>query len=810
MATVPSSNELPQFSNPLLQIYFDTPEKKKDKSVGLAVGKEIYRLNTTSESNLNYFKGRAARWMELLKWAKGSQDLTQFLDYMNVSDANKSWVNIPMTQTRIAPQFIATLVQSMAKTTEYPCVDAIDDVSKNEKEDRFFEALFRMQEAAVIDELQQMSGEQLEPAGVYVPDDELSARVHFDLEDKLPKEIRFQEMLNRILLDNQYEKTLKRKSLFYLIVLNCGITKIDKDANGEYCLRMPLPQNTVFNFFQSDTGRDELGYIGELYSLKVRTLRQLYGKSDRNPDGITEEELFKVVERASQKNVASTFQWQWNAQYNFSLIRPYDEFSIPVFDFEINCGEADYYVSKTDDYGKENIKAKKGTPEPTSDKAKILKQDKNSWYRGVYAVDSDIMLYWGKPDIIISPYLDTHKSFSTYSINIPFNDGEYIPSLFERIMEPLKEYQLTKLKRKQLIAKVRPSGIRIDVESARNIDLGSGNSIPWEEVVRIFDQTGNELWSSRGVDPNQREAPPISNTVQDVTINKIVELSNVMAGIIAEIRSLIGVSMYRDGSDVGDRTAAKLAEGQQAASYNVTDFIGNAHQQLWEETLNKLCILKWNEIVTGKKEGEDDLLNTRFNVYVKMKLTDYERQILEQDIAMWGKVIDESTGMPVLTPKDAFRIRNIDDYKLAQMYLTNTIDQNYRKSQADKAAREKANLESQQMTAKNTADGNLALEKKKQDFEAQKLNLESKEKKEQILLKGMMDIYTNILKPQAGGVPGTQQTPSMPPELQQLFAMVSQNIAIPMLQENAVMQQQAAEQEEAQEEGEMEGQEMMQ
>ena len=645
---------------------------------------------------------------------------------------------------------------------------------------------------------------------MYVPDDELSARVHFDLEDKLPKEIRFQEMLNRILLDNQYEKTLKRKSLFYLIVLNCGITKIDKDANGEYCLRMPLPQNTVFNFFQSDTGRDELGYIGELYSLKVRTLRQLYGKSDRNPDGITEEELFKVVERASQKNVASTFQWQWNAQYNFSLIRPYDEFSIPVFDFEINCGEADYYVSKTDDYGKENIKAKKGTPEPTSDKAKILKQDKNSWYRGVYAVDSDIMLYWGKPDIIISPYLDTHKSFSTYSINIPFNDGEYIPSLFERIMEPLKEYQLTKLKRKQLIAKVRPSGIRIDVESARNIDLGSGNSIPWEEVVRIFDQTGNELWSSRGVDPNQREAPPISNTVQDVTINKIVELSNVMAGIIAEIRSLIGVSMYRDGSDVGDRTAAKLAEGQQAASYNVTDFIGNAHQQLWEETLNKLCILKWNEIVTGKKEGEDDLLNTRFNVYVKMKLTDYERQILEQDIAMWGKVIDESTGMPVLTPKDAFRIRNIDDYKLAQMYLTNTIDQNYRKSQADKAAREKANLESQQMTAKNTADGNLALEKKKQDFEAQKLNLESKEKKEQILLKGMMDIYTNILKPQAGGVPGTQQTPSMPPELQQLFAMVSQNIAIPMLQENAVMQQQAAEQEEAQEEGEMEGQEMMQ
>jgi len=695
MATVPKSNEQPQFSNPLLQIYFDTPEKKKDKSVGLAAAKEIYRLNTTSNSNLNFFKARVARWMELLKWAKGSQDLTQFVDYMNVSDANKAYVNIPMTQTRIAPQFIATLVQSMAKTTEYPFVNAIDDGSLSEKENRFFEALYRMHDVKTIDELQKLTGQQIEPDNVFVPDDEISAKVYFELEDRLPKEIRFQQMLSRALHDNQYEKVLKRKSLFYLIVLNCGITKIDKDANGEYIIRMPLPQNTVYNFFQSDTGREELGVIGELYSLKVRTLRNLYGKSPSNPDGLSEEEIFKVCERASQKNIAGTFQWQWNVQYNFSLTRPYDEFSIPVFDFEINCGEADYYVSKTDNYGKENIQAKKGVPEPTSEKAKIIKQDKNSWYRGVYAVDSDMMLYWGKPDVIISPYLDTHKSFSTWSINIPFNDGEYIPSLFERIMEPLKEYQLTKLKRKQLIAKVRPSGIRIDVETARNLDLGNGNTIDWEEVVRIFDQTGNELWSSRGVNPNEREAPPISNTAQDVTIQKIVELTAVLEGIIQEIRSLIGVSLYRDGSDVGDRTAAKLAEGQNAASYNVTDFVQNGHQQLWEETLNKLCILKWNDIVTDKKESSDDLLNTRFNVSVKMKATDYERQILEQDIQRYSQVPD-AMGNPSLTLKDAMMLRNIDDPTLATWYLSKTYEENRRKAMEEATAREQSNAKVQQ------------------------------------------------------------------------------------------------------------------
>lgn len=804
-----------KFSNPLLQVYFDTPEKKNDKATGKEIAKRIYQQNTTDNSNLTFFKARVARWVELLKWAKGSQDLTQFLDYMNVSDANKSWVNIPMTQTRIAPQFVGTLVQSMAKTNEYPSVDAIDDGSLNEKEDRFLEALHRMYNADKIAAAQEKTGMQIEPANVFVPDDELSAKVHFELEDRLPKEIRFQQMLQRVLLDNQYEKVLKHKSLFYLIVLNIGITKIDRDAKGNYLLKMPLPQNTVYNFFISATGKEELGYIGELYSLKIRDLRSLYGKSETRPDGLTEEQIFLIAKSASQKNVSGTFQWQWNVTYNFSLTRPWDEFSIPVFDFEINCGEDEYYVSKEDQYGRENIKAKKGMPDPKSENAKIIKNRKNTWYRGVFAVDSDMMLYWGLPDLKISPYLDTFKSFSSYSINIPFNDGEYVPSLFERIMEPLKEYQLTKLKRKQLIAKVRPSGIRIDVESARNIDLGQGDSIPWEEVVRIFDQTGNELWSSRGVNPNEREAPPISNTVQDVTIQKIMELTNVLAGITQEIRSLIGVSMYRDGSDVGDRTAARLAEGQNAASYNVTDFIQNGHQQLWEETLNKLCILKWNDIVTDKKESADDLLNTRFNVNVKMKATDYERQILEQDIANWSKVIDESTGMPLLSPKDAFRIRNIDDFKLAEMYLTNTIQENYRKSQADKAAREKANLESQRATAQDASKAAQVLEQQKQAFKQMELNTGTKD----VLIKGMLDIYKTALASTAPTPDNPGGKPlQIPEELKPLFDSLITNVATPLLQENQAQQQQEEEQQEDPEEqmaegpeGEqMEGQQMMQ
>ena len=189
---------------------------------------QFYRQQTSSNDSLNYFRGRNARWISLLMWAKGSQNQQEFLDYTNVVDGNKAWVNIDMTQQRIAPKFIGTLVESMAKTKTYSSVDAIDDYSMTEKQDRMFEAIFRMNEIETIAQLQQESGVQLEPTNAYVPDDELAAKIHFELEDKLPKEIRFEKMLQLVKDCIQFERVTNRKTLYDLITLNCAATKIGR------------------------------------------------------------------------------------------------------------------------------------------------------------------------------------------------------------------------------------------------------------------------------------------------------------------------------------------------------------------------------------------------------------------------------------------------------------------------------------------------------------------------------------------------------------------------------------------------------
>lgn len=778
-------------SDPLLNVYFQTPEQKSSKETGKKISKKIWQNNYTTGDSLNFFRGRVVRWEQLKRWGYGTQDLTEFLDFMNVSDGNKAYSKIDMTPVRVGPQFVNTLVESMSKNKLYPFVSAVDDGSVKEKERRQLEALFRMREVQNIAQMQQKFGVQLEPANVYVPDDEIAAKVYFEQEDQLPKEVRFQQMLNASLVDCEFEKNLSPKGIHDLILYNAEFLKIEKHPKCGYIIKKCIPQSMIYNFVVNDTGEHELGYIGELSNLKIRDLRAQYGKSKENPKGLSEEQIFNICKNyATRKNIAN-FPWQWSNQYNYDMVRPWDDFSIQVFDFYINCGEPEYFVGKTDEYGKEIIKEKKGKPSPTSENARIIRKEKNSWYHGVYATDADEMLYWGDPEIVVNDYLDTHVSLCPYSMVIPFNNGDYVPSLFERIMEPLKEYQLTKLKRKQLIAKVKPSGIRIDTYSAQNIDLGNGNTIAWEEVMRIHDQTGNEVWNSRGINPNQRELPPLSNTVTDVTVQKIIELTNVLAGITQEIRSLIGVPLYRDGSDVPDRTPAKLAEAQTSSSFSVTDFIQRAHLQVWEDALNKLCILRWNDIVTDRKESANDLINTKFKVKVKLKITEYERQLLEANIQVWSKTID-GNGNPLLSPKDAFRIRRIEDLTLAEMYLASVIEENKRKAEEDKAKREQANIMSQQQSLLTKAKEDQKLKADQLKMEGDLEKIRSKEKMSQIALESLLQIFVNQSTPAAEGQPA-KPAADVPAPLKPLFDLVMQNVAIPLFQENKEMKEEAQE-----------------
>lgn len=769
-----SSIQIGEFQDALLQVNFADPAQKQDKEFGRKLVARIYKEQNTQSSTF-YFGGRNIRWQENWEWFMGRQNMNEFTDYVS-TEGNKAYSPVDMTPNRIAPQFMGVLIDSMSQNEEYPCVTAIDDGSITEKNKRKIDALFRMREIETIRELQQQSGVQLEPTNAYVPDDELSAEVYFKLEDRLPKEILFQEMLSKTMKDNQYHQKA-RHTKRDLIALNCAVTKIEKTDNGFIAIRKCTPANMIYNFFMNDSGQMELSYIGEVFSLKIKDLRRKYGKSDKNTNGLSEQDIFVLAKTATQFNNANQFIYYWNESYMYATDRPYDDYNIQVFDCEIQTFDADYYVNKKDNFGKENIQLKKNIPEPTSEKATVIKKDKLTWYRGIWAIKADKMIYWGLPDLVIRPYMNIAESLSSYTIQVPNNDGRYVPSLFERGLSPLRKWTIADLKLKQLIANIRPTGITIDIEQIRDIDLGDGKVIPPLEVVKIYNQTGNVIWSSRGLDPLQRQEVPIREMPNAGSVAQLSELVNVKNDSMQELRSVWGVPLYRDGSDLPPRMGAAVIENQTTNSNNVTDFINFSDKCLWEETLHKVCIMHWDEMVL--RQNKTEWMDTVFEVSIELKPTAYEKQMLENNIQIGMKSIDQSTGKPLLSFKDAFKIRNIQDYKLAELYLANVTERNEKVARQKQKEDQESNMQSQQQTAQQSAQAQQQMQEKELEMKEKMADEALRRQKELALLNGIMGIYDSAIKAGTG----------IPDELKPLVSQVISNVSMPLVEENKDMQQ---------------------
>lgn len=752
-----------QFGDPLLSISFDDPKKKADSEYGRTLLARIYK-EQNNQSSTFYFGGRNIRWAENWRWSRGTQPMSEFTDYVS-TEGNKAYAPVDMTPNGIGPQFVGVLVDSMSQNDEYPCVSAVDDGSVSEKMQRKLDALFRMKHVEDINNMQQQAGIQLEPADAYVPDDELSAEVYFKIEDKLPKEIEFQEFLQKVMNDNQY-KQKTRQTKRDLIVYNCTATKVERTNNGFISIRKVNPANMIYNFFMSDSGQMELSYIGEVYSLKVKDLRNKFGKTDQRPNGLSEKAIFEMARTANQMNNANRFVYNWNESYMYSTDRPYDDYGVQVFDCEVQTFDADYYTSKTDTFNKENITLKKNIPQPQSEKTKVIKSNKLTWYRGVWAVKADKMIYWGLPDLVIRPFMNIAESLSSYSIQIPNNDGDYVPSLFERGLSPLRKWTLADLKVKQLLANLRPSGVAFDIEQMRDLDLGLGKVSSPMDILKIYNQTGNIPFSSIGINPNKEQGIPIKELANAGSVQQLQELQVVLDAAMQELRSVWGVPLYRDGSDLPPRMGAAVVENQTTNSNNVTDFVNFADKNLWEESLYKCVLLKWDDVVL--KDGRTDLMDTVFQVTVDLKPTAYEKQALERNIQIGMQTIDPSTGKPLLTFKDAFRIRNIQDYKLAEMYLANTEETNEKKNALEKQKREEANIKSQQQSAQLAVQQQGENDQAKVQADKEMKLFESAQAKELASVNGLWQaIAKGILSPDVAM-----------PIIQQLIPNISMSTAI--------------------------------
>jgi hypothetical protein len=674
----------------ILNFHLGTIKSKRDEKEGLKISKYLERA-----FNSGYFSKRNKKFDKNRKFARGRQPMAEFLDLLNV-DGKEAFVNLDMKAPAIAPKFIQVMIGGFMKREEKVRVSAIDPISTNRKKYEREEAEFRMNFGDEVREVEEAAGLKLIPDNAYTPEDYEELDLFFGGQYQLPEEIMFEKGITAV-LDTSGWDVIKRKLLEDMIEVGLACTKVTSSRDGKISIRRVIPENLIYSYSDYDDFRD-MSFIGEVIAMKISDLREMYPNMD-------EEKFFKISQKS--KNYTSSVKWEEKFRYNVD--RPYDDWTVDVLDFEIRTVDSMIYQARINKFGNLIVEKKDKEPQKVGDNKEIIRKTMKVNYHGVYVMNSDIMLEWGIAKNMIKPSIAKELSdvFFSYSLYMHENLDLENMAIPERMETSIRQMTLAHLKIQQLVAKLRPSGLIIDIDALSDISLGQGKNVTPLEIQQIYDQTGNIYYRRKSEDGEQSNGVPISEAPNSGSIGQIQELITVYNHYLTRLRDEIGVNEYREGASVNPKLGLGVQRSQVEASNNATDFIYDGYLNLYKQTSFKSALLLYDSVLYGGQQYRDfisdaEVKDKQFDVIVEVLPDEAEKQFL-------NSMIQTAISANAIEFEDAFKVKNIKNYKLAEMYLSKAKRKKMRDDMQKAQQNSEMNAQSQQQSimAKAQADSQL-------------------------------------------------------------------------------------------------------
>jgi hypothetical protein len=758
-------------SNALLNFHAAPSNKKKSKDFGLKIAKHI-------EAHFagQYYTDRNKRIEKNVKFAMGKQPMQEYLSQMNI-DGKDVYINLDTTPPPIAPKFVEVIVGSLMKRQETPRVSAIDPISVKQRFNEMADAKFRMENKDFISSLEQQLNLKLTNEQEYTPEDNDDLKLYFELEHRLPEEIFFEEGLQYV-LDSNSSNVVKRRLIFDIITAGYAATKSIMDSNGKIKIKRCIPQNMVYSFSEYDDFRDS-SFIGEVTPMKISELRVLYPEVD-------EQLFFEISQKVKARNTVS----RWDEKYRYSDTRPYDELTVDVLQFELKTIDNLLYQVKKTSNGSIVVDKKENAPEKIGDNKEMIDKKIFVIYEGAYVMNSGIMLDWKKQQNMIKPSMPEKmaEAYFSYSIFMPDNYELNNLPMIQRMETSIRQMTLTHMKIQQIVAKMRPAGLIIDVDGLQNISLGEGKSISPLEIQKIYDQTGNIYYRSM-TEEGQRAGSPIAEIANSGSVQQLQELINIFNYYLNRLREETGINELRDGAGINPRLGNKQLQAGIAASNNATDFIYDSYINIIENTMMKCGILLADavnyRVAEYAKVVKANITGRYFDIKVDMLPDDDYRQYLEGMVqtALSSGQIDFET---------AFNIRNIKNIKLGELYLSRATKKKQKEAQEQAMQNSQMNAQSQQESLQLKAQMDAQLEQIQGEYKVNTVKTEQAMRAESDMQMFVMDILKKSY----------EMDKPLTPELQKIvdnYFQAQEARAIAMQQQMAAQQEAEAEQEQEQE-----------
>ena len=678
--------------------------EKATEEYGLAVGRAIegeWFRNYRGGAGMSGYATNYNNYHTLKLYARGEQPVQKYKDELAI-DGDLSYLNLDWKPVPVLAKFVDIVVNGIADRSYEINAYAQDPVCSRQ---RTAYARGLMTDIVAKDFLKEAKNvlnvdgfNSANPDAA--PQDKEELAVHLQMDFKQSVEVAEEEVINTILDKNKYDLT-RQRVCYDLTVLGIGALKTRWDRARGVVVEYVDPATLVYSY-TNDPNFEDLYYVGEVKSVSLQDLKTQF-------PGLTDEEMETIQ------------KYPGNAEYLRNWSGRSDDLTVQVLYFEYKTYSDQVFKIKKNAYGLEKALEKPDTfnPEP-NDNFERVSRTIETLYSGAKILGHPMMLQWQLAENMTRPTADTNRVHLNYAICAPRMYKGRIESLVSRTTGFADMIQLTHLKIQQVLARVVPDGVFLDVDGLAEVDLGNGTNYNPREALNMYFQTGSIVGRSSTVDgdPNRGKVP-IQELQSGSGGAKIQSLIQTYQYYLQMIRDVTGLNEARDGSMPDKQSLVGLQKLAAANSNVATRHILQAQLFLTLRACENVSLrvadsLKFpltrnaleNSISQYNVGTLDELVNLNihdFGIFLNLEPDEEQKAKLEENIQVALK-----SGQIDL--EDAIDVREVRNIQLANRFLK------YRRKKKAEAAQQaaQANIQAQAQANQQTAEKAALVEMQKQ------------------------------------------------------------------------------------------------
>ena len=724
--------------------------EKASWEYGTQVGQAIeYEWFGQGRTNGNRYLTSWNQFHQLRLYARGEQSIQKYKDELSIN-GDLSYLNLDWKPVPILSKFVDIVVNGISGKA-YDIKAYAQDPSSIKKRTDYASMLYEdMVSKEYLDSLQQTLGINLyqTPNIDVVPESKDELELHMQLSYKQSIEIAEEEAIASVLAQNKYDLTRKRLNMD-LTVLGIACAKTGFNTAEGITVDYVDPAYVVYSYTE-DPNFDDVYYVGEVKSITIPELKKEF-------PNISEEELERIQKMPG------------NSQY-ITGWGNYDENTVQVLYFDYKTYHNQVFKIKETPQGlmKALEKPDSFNP-PENDNFERVSRSIEVLYNGAKVLGSNEMIKWELAENMSRPTADTTKVEMNYALCAPRMYKGRIESLVSKCIGFADMIQLTHLKLQQVLSRMVPDGVYLDMDGLAEVDLGNGTNYNPAEALNMYFQTGSivgrSLTQDGDMNPGKVPIQELNSSSGQAKINALIQTYQYY---LQMIRDVTGLNEARDGTAMDKNSLVGLQKMAANASNVATRHINQSGLYITLKLAENVALkiadaLEFpltrsalqNSISTYNIKTLDEIVNLNlhdFGIFLELEPDEEEQAQLEANI----QVALQQGGIDL---EDAIDLRQIKNLKLANQMLKIKRKAKAKQDQANQQANIAAQGQSQADTAEKTAmaevqkqeaimGANVQFEQSKNQMEIQRMEIAAQLKAQEMQTKFQFDMQLKQLEVQ--------------------------------------------------------------